>query len=117
VVERRALCDSCCGASGVDTEEPISTIVEFYRHLAENRAHDPKEDLGRKRKEYIRSYRDMREHGNALMILVMEGVLTTALLQASNPGILLAMLVLWVMPAAFVWFVATALEAHLDEVK
>jgi hypothetical protein len=96
---------------------PISAIVGFYQRLAVERAHDPKEDLGRKRKEYIQSYRDMREHGNALLILVMEGVLTTALLQAANLGILLAMLVLWVMPAAFVWFVATALEADLDQVK
>jgi hypothetical protein len=47
----------------------------------------------------------------------MEGVLTTALLQAVNLGILFAMLVLWVMPAAFVWFVATALETDLDRVK
>jgi hypothetical protein len=96
---------------------PKATIVEFYRHLAVERAHDPKQELGRKRREYIQSYRDMREHGNALLILVMEGVLTAALLQANNLAILLAMLVLWVMPAAFVWFVATDLEAHLDEVK
>jgi hypothetical protein len=44
-------------------------------------------------------------------------VLTTALLQASSLGILLAALVLWVMPAALVWFVATDLEARLDQVK
>jgi len=96
---------------------PTAAIVEFYRHLAVERAHDPKQELGRKRKEYIQSYRDMREHGNALLILVMEGVLTAALLQANNLSILLAMLVLWVMPAALVWFVATDLEAHLDRVK
>jgi MFS family permease len=96
---------------------PTAAIVEFYRHLAMERAHDPEEELGRKRKEYIQSYRDMREHGNALLILVMEGVLTAALLQACSLGILLAMLVLWVMPAALVWFVATDLEAHLDQVK
>jgi hypothetical protein len=95
---------------------PTGAIVEFYRGLAEERAHDPKQPLGRKRKEYITSYRDMREHGNALLILVMEGVLTAALLQATSPGILLAMLMLWVMPAAFAWFIATALEAHLDKV-
>ena len=77
----------------------------------------PEVELGRKRKEYIQSYRDMREHGNALLILVMEGVLTTALLQAANLGILFAILVLWVTPAAFVWFVATDLETHLDQVK
>jgi hypothetical protein len=59
----------------------------------------------------------MREHGNALLIIVMEGVLTMALLQAPNRGILLAMLVLWVLPASFVWFIATALEEHLREVK
>jgi hypothetical protein len=98
-------------------KRPISAIVDFYRHLAVQRAQDPKGQLGRKRREYIQSYRDMREHGNALLILVMEGVLTTALLQAVNLGILFAMLVLWVMPAAFVWFVATALETDLDRVK
>jgi len=96
---------------------PISMVVEFYRRLAEERARDPKEALGRWRKEYIQSYRDMREHGNAFLILVMEAVLTTALLRATSLRILLAMLVLWVMPAAFVWFIATALEAHLDQVK
>jgi hypothetical protein len=96
---------------------PTTVIVEFYRHLAVERAHDPEVELGRKRKEYIQSYRDMREHGNALLILVMEGVLTTALLQAANLGILFAILVLWVTPAAFVWFVATDLETHLDQVK
>ena len=96
---------------------PIAHIVAFYRGLAEERAQDPKEALGRWRREYIQSYRDMREHGNALLILVMEAVLTAALLQAASPGILFGMLVLWVMPGAFVWFIATTLEAHLGEVK
>ena len=95
---------------------PTAAIVEFYQDLAKDRAEDPEQPLGRKRKEYITSYRDMREHGNALLILVMEGVLTAALLQATSPGVLLAMLTLWVMPAAFAWFIATALEAHLDKV-
>jgi hypothetical protein len=71
---------------------PTAAIVEFCRRLAEERAYDPKEALGRKRKEYIQPYRDMREHGNALLILVKEAVLTTVLLQATNLGILLEQL-------------------------
>lgn len=98
-------------------KSPITHIVTFYRILAQERAYDFEGPVGRKRREYIQSYRDMREHGNALLILVMEGVLTAALLQATNPGILFAMLVLWVMPAAFAWFIATELESHLDAVK
>ena len=73
--------------------------------------------IGRKRRQYMESYRDMREHGNALLIIVMEGVLTAALLQAPSASTLLAMLMLWVSPAAFVWFIATALEEHLGNVK
>jgi hypothetical protein len=96
---------------------PVSAIIEFYRGLGVERAHRPDSALGRKRREYIQSYRDMREHGNALLILVMEGVLTTALLQADSTAMLFAMLILWVMPASFVWFIATALEAHLPDVK
>jgi hypothetical protein len=96
---------------------PTAAIVEFYSDLAEDRAEDPETPLGRKRKEYITSYRDMREHGNALLILVMEGVLTAALLQATSPSILLAMLMLWVMPAASAWFIATVLEANLGKVN
>lgn len=96
---------------------PLASIVHFYRELAAHRAHQPTEETKQKRKEYIESYRDMREHGNALLILVMEGVLTMALLQAPSRGILLAMLVLWVLPASFVWFIATALEAHLGDIN
>jgi len=49
--------------------------------------------------------------------LIMEGVLTVALLKAPNAGALFAMLVLWVFPASFVWFIATRLEGSLHEVK
>lgn len=94
----------------------LAAIVQFYKELAVLRGvKEP--TLLSARREYIESYRHMREHGNALLIIVMETVLALALLQAPDIMALLEMILLWVLPASFAWFIGTTLEAHLKEIQ
>ena len=93
----------------------LAAIVQFYKELAALRAAKEPAVLGARR-EYIESYRHMREHGNALLIIVMETILALALLQAPDVVAMLEMVLLWVLPASFAWFIGTTLEAHLKDI-
>jgi hypothetical protein len=90
-------------------------VAEFYRVLAERRgAVFPKEgDKPTAGSEYITSYRHLREHGNAFSIVLMEGALAYLLCAMPSATSAIVLLVVWVVPAAFVWFVGTILESRL----
>jgi hypothetical protein len=65
-------------------------------------------------RQYVESYRHLREHANAFSIILMEIVLAFVL--ASLPGRMWAVLVLvWIAPASFCWLLGTELEAKLTE--
>lgn len=89
-------------------------IDTFYRELAKHRglANSEKDKAQSAGAEYVTSYRHLREHGNAFSILLLEGVLAIALLQCGslpNAGFIL---LLWSLPAAASWLLATMLESR-----
>lgn len=61
-------------------------------------------------RQYIESYKHLREHGNAFFILLFEVVLGIVLTAAPTPQLALISLLLWSLPAAFVWVIGTVLE-------
>jgi hypothetical protein len=83
----------------------------------ETKAFDYYHDLTKKRaqataagKEYIESYRHLREHGNAFFIALLELLLGAALFY--SPVSWAVVLMLWITPAAGVWFFGTFLESR-----
>ena len=60
--------------------------------------------------EYVESYRHLREHGNALLIILMEVILAAALYAADTLIRFFTLAVIWIIPAAFSWFFGTWLE-------
>lgn len=80
---------------------------EFYKKLTLSRA-----ELKPENQEYKQSYRHLREHGNAFFILLFEGVLGVILAGLPNAGIALISLLMWIVPAAFIWAMGTQLEAR-----
>lgn len=61
-------------------------------------------------RQYIESYKHLREHGNAFLILLFEVVLGIILTAAPTAQLALIALLLWSIPAAFVWLIGTVLE-------
>jgi len=93
-------------------------IRDGYVVLAKERAEASKKDVGGKEgvtaaSEYIESYRHLREHGNALLIIVLEAVLAAALAAAPSVGCFGLLVVAWILPATFAWFLGTYLEKNL----
>jgi hypothetical protein len=93
----------------------------FYSALAEARASQA--DAG----ELVTSYRHLREHGNSIFIVLLEGVLGLTLfsafrasqqLDSAHTGLAVApqfylyglVGLLWILPGALVWFFATLIE-------
>jgi hypothetical protein len=81
-------------------------------------------DLGRARtmedhrSEYVETYRHLREHSNAYAILVLELLLAFVLVNTRTKAESAAVVVLWLLPAVYCWFVATLLEVvftHLEK--
>jgi len=77
----------------------------YYQNLVRARSCDSEAA-----RQYVESYKHLREHGNAFFILLFEVVLGIVLTVAPTPHLALISLLLWVLPAAFVWFIGTVLE-------
>jgi len=78
---------------------------EYYDQLVKRRA-----SVDAAGSEYVESYRHLREHGNAFFIALLELLLGAALFYSPVPwGIVL---MLWILPAAGVWFFGTLLESR-----
>lgn len=84
-------------------------IIEFYWHLARARAKDD-QFVG----EYVESYRHLREHGNAVAIVILEFVLALAISSTSEPSLAILAVFLWMLPSTYSWFVGSLLESRLD---
>ena len=85
-------------------------IRVFYDRLVKARRNERREGT-----DYCDSYRHMREHGNAVSIVILEVLVGVALATASSELQLVSMLVLWLAPAGYVWFVATVIEFHFAD--
>lgn len=86
----------------------LNKVHSYYVKLANNRAVNAQAV-----KEYVESYRHLREHGNAFIIVVFEIVLGTSLFVSSSVGDALALLIFWLLPSLTVWFVGTFLESEI----
>jgi len=86
------------------------TIMLFYERLAWRRVGHA-QDVG----EYVESYRHIREHSNALAIVVLEILLAPVLALASESRQLIPIALLWLLPSACCWLIATVLEVKLSE--
>lgn len=80
-----------------------NSSFEYYDELMRKRANADK--IG---EQYVESYRHLREHGNAFFIVFLELLLGTALFYSPFPWV--ALLALWIFPAAGVWLFGTLLE-------
>ena len=94
-------------------------IKTFYEKLAKNRAKPAKSKPNKtesdtKEKslqtEYTTSYRHLREHGNAMGIIVLEVILAYALANLPSISYAVVVLVFWILPGVFAWFIGTVLE-------
>ena len=78
---------------------------EYYDRLVKKRA--SANDAG---KEYIESYKHLREHGNAFFITLLELLLGAAMYYSPIPWSML--LIFWILPAAGIWFFGNHLESR-----
>jgi hypothetical protein len=85
-------------------------VREFYRRLSRRRAwSEGQQEVA----EYIESYRHLREHGNAFLIILMEVILAAALYAANTTVRFFLLVIIWIVPAAFIWTIGTWLEVGL----
>lgn len=92
----------------VAQRDRLKAISEFYWKLANVRASEaPCVE------EYVESYRHLREHGNAVSILVLEIALAFAISAARNLTEVVLVMVLWLAPSSYSWFIGSVLESKL----
>lgn len=92
----------------------FSVVEHFYRDLAIARAkvmHEKKAPPT-SGMEFITSCRHLREHGNAFLIVLLEGILAYALLHSPTKSCAMIILAVWLLPAATVWLLGTVLESR-----
>jgi hypothetical protein len=89
----------------------FKSITSFYANLARDRA-DQNPVVG----GYVESYRHLREHGNAVSILVLEFALAFILFFAPRRAFAFLAIPIWILPSTYSWFVASLLESNLGSV-
>jgi len=97
-------------------------VSRFYERLAKNRSVVSRNEISRKKEtnqntklQFIESYRHMREHANAYMIVILNVLLVCVLSLANTIQQLALCICIWVLPAALAWFVSSMLEARLSK--
>jgi hypothetical protein len=94
----------------------FAAVESFARLLAARRSKASTEDESDRQlspaSEYVTSYRHLREHGNAVLIVLLEGVLAITLLSAPSEEGAVYVIGIWLIPAAFTWFLGTMLESR-----
>lgn len=92
-------------------------VENFYRVLAARRGaalnHDAEHTtVG---SEYITSYRHLREHGNAVLIVLMQFVLALVLSQTRSFTAAALVVAGWLAPGGLTWLVGTIMESRMVE--
>lgn len=82
-----------------------SIVLGYYGNLTKARA-----DSSLGSSEYVESYKHLREHANAFLIVLFEAALGLILYFSESLFTSIAVLVLWIVPAAIVWFFGNLLE-------
>lgn len=88
-------------------------LARYYQKLSSIRS---KETTDPSIREYVESYRHLREHGNAFLIVVFEIVLAICLWNLPRDALQVsasAVVTVWVLPGSIVWFIGTALENNM----
>jgi hypothetical protein len=85
-------------------------VETMYEHLSKARAKGKGENPDYAIKEVVESFRHLREHGNAMLILVFELILAFILFQLPRPSSAIPILLLWLAPASSAWLIATIVE-------
>lgn len=94
-------------------------VIEYYEKIIPKRKKHA--DSG-----YVESYKHLREHGNSFLIVLFEFFLALPIYCfVSRPGIepevgvahLLLIVLLWIMPASFIWGFGNKLETHLQNMQ
>lgn len=93
----------------------FSEIEKFYRGLADARSKSmrKKDEPPSAGFEYVTSYRHLREHGNAFMIVILEGILAYVLFRLPSAACAFYFIAVWLLPATLAWFLGTVLESRL----
>jgi hypothetical protein len=82
-----------------------SATHTYYKTITKARS-NPAADA----KEYVESYKHLREHGNAFFIVFFEVALGFLLWAAPQGNYAILVLFLWIIPAMLVWFVGSVME-------
>lgn len=90
----------------------VERIRGFYHELAAARSRG-KEEKKMEIAGYVESYRHLREHGNAILIILMECVLAGGLYAADTDIRFFGLIILWILPAVVIWPLGTWLERHI----
>lgn len=85
----------------------------FYQDLSKQRA---KRSDSKQMKEYVESYKHLREHGNAFFIVLCELILGF-ILYKGNSWIIAIIGFLWILLPVTAWFIGTYLEKKLSDIK
>lgn len=91
--------------------DKFNTIFDFYKSLSKDRAKESQD-----RKQFIESYKHLREHGNAFLILFCELVLGCALFVSASLSEALIVIMVWLSPTVPIWFLGTFLESKIKHV-
>ncbi|MCS0590420.1 hypothetical protein ACFQ09_19050 [Massilia norwichensis] len=83
---------------------------KYYTDLTKART---KTDLASQ--EYKESYRHLREHGNAFLIVFFEAVLGIVLVAATSADMAAIVLICWILPAALIWVHGSVLEYRFSK--
>ena len=90
-------------------------IIDYYQVIIKKRS-------DQNNKEFVESYKHIREHGNAFLIVLFQFLLAVPIFAfvslANNPidvirG-LITLVVVWVLPASFIWMFGNKLENHMQ---
>lgn len=90
-------------------ENDGKAINDFYKRLITARSSKSQE-----REKYIESYKHLREHGNAFFIVVLEFILVCSIWHARTLEHLFLLLLMWFIPAAWVWLIGTKMESKIN---
>ena len=89
-------------------------IIDFYKKLSAARASGTNLRKNSEVAEYLESYRHMREHSNAYGIIILELLLAPVLFLGCGTlnwtWQFIPIVLLWLLPPAYCWFIATLLE-------
>lgn len=86
-------------------KDNYALIRRFYKKLSGARTAQSSRD-------YVDSYRHMREHSNAYAIIILELILAPTLTAADSSWQLSLIVLAWLIPAGYCWLVASLLEAE-----